>query len=177
MDTPPARRCRGGVHLGSPTARRIEMLRGRQGFTSISPSAASCAASTRIRAPTACAFRAADESAGRSRDVRGATHGEHATRAPYSATAGPCRPHPTPIARDPTLTTCARRRHGRSLEWCSITVESTTWCGSNGYRNASLLIASVVFFPKMTAAVCGSARGSARSSRVPLRRRRCSGET
>ena len=38
-----------------------------------------------------------------------------------------------------------------------MTVERTTWWGARGKRKASLLIASVVFFPKMTVAVCGSA--------------------
>ena len=66
------------------------------------------------------------------------------------------------------LTTCARRRHGRSLEWCSMAVERTTWRGSRGYRKASLLIASVVFFPKMTVAVRRVGADKARDRRMGL---------
>ena len=46
----------------------------------------------------------------------------------------------------------ARRvaRHGRSLLWCSSCDTSTTSSGCSDSRAASLLIASVVFLPKMT---------------------------
>ncbi len=48
-------------------------------------------------------------------------------------------------------------RHGRSFEWCSRTVVSTTASSGSGSEPARQLTASVVFFPKTTTSRSGSA--------------------
>jgi hypothetical protein len=50
-----------------------------------------------------------------------------------------------------------RARHGRSLEWCSSRVVSTTAPSAIGITRASLLIASVVFLAKTVTSRSGSA--------------------
>ena len=139
----------------------VEVLRVVAGRTSIARWGASCAASTRMRAPTACALRA--------RRWTGCTNPvtfeapDTVTSATRSAVqvraAGRSRPRPAgPSGVTPARTTVGprapgqvvrvvlhqRRQHHRVLR-------------QRVAIRASLLMASVVFLPNTTAAVSGSA--------------------
>ena len=109
-------------------------------------------------------------------DVRGAGHGEQ--RDPAGVAGEELRRggrgRATRPPRTRTWIVAARARHGRSLEWCSSTVVTTTSPSAIGIDRASLLIASVVFFVNTTVSARVGAEEPADRRAAPPRRPRSS---
>ena len=164
-----------GVHLVGREGDEVEMAGIVVGRMSIGRCGASWAASTRIRPPAAWTFSANSctgcttpvtfEAPDTARSAtRPACSARHRSR---SSTSN------EPSGPSPTCTVRTRPLHGRSFEWCSSIVVSTTESSATANERASLLIASVVFLANTTTSRSGSApRNSATSSRGTLERDR-----